>query len=89
MRSAGRGRTATTGYQQKRSAQGNTRNILMIVSPCLIIVTQMRMVTLFLEPETVKVDRSAHIVYCEAQGKGRAKGRLRKITQRSFIDWSI
>ena len=24
--------------------------------------------------------------YCEAQGKGRAKGRLRKVTQRSFID---
>ena len=25
--------------------------------------------------------------YCEAQGKGRAKGRLRKVTQRSFIDY--
>ena len=25
-------------------------------------------------------------VYCEAQGKGRAKGRSRKVTQRSFID---
>ena len=25
-------------------------------------------------------------IYCEAQGKGRAKGRLRKVTQRSFID---
>ena len=25
-------------------------------------------------------------VYCEAQGKGRAKGRLRKVTQWSFID---
>ena len=24
--------------------------------------------------------------YCEAQGKGRAEGRPRKITQRSFID---
>ena len=24
---------------------------------------------------------------CEAQGKGRAKGRLRKVTQRSFIDY--
>ena len=24
--------------------------------------------------------------YCEAQGKGRAKGRPRKVTQRSFID---
>ena len=23
---------------------------------------------------------------CEAQGKGRAKGRLRKVTQRSFIN---
>ena len=23
---------------------------------------------------------------CEAQGKGRVKGRLRKVTQRSFID---
>ena len=23
---------------------------------------------------------------CEAQGKGRAKGRPRKVTQRSFID---
>ena len=26
------------------------------------------------------------IVCCEAQGKGRAKGRPRKVTQRSFID---
>ena len=25
-------------------------------------------------------------VFCEAQGKGRAKGRHRKVTQRSFID---
>ena len=24
--------------------------------------------------------------FCEAQGKGRAKGRPRKVTQRSFID---
>ena len=24
--------------------------------------------------------------YCEAQGKGRAKGRPRKVTQRCFID---
>ena len=24
--------------------------------------------------------------YCEAQGKGRAKGQPRKVTQRSFID---
>ena len=24
---------------------------------------------------------------CEAQGKGRAKGRPRKVTQRSFIDY--
>ena len=24
--------------------------------------------------------------YCEAQGNGRAKGRPRKVTQRSFID---
>ena len=23
---------------------------------------------------------------CEAQGKGRAKGQLRKVTQKSFID---
>ena len=30
-------------------------------------------------------------VCCETQGKGRAKGRLRKVTQWSFIDysWSI
>ena len=26
---------------------------------------------------------------CEAQGKGRAKGRLRKVTQRSFIDYRL
>ena len=26
-------------------------------------------------------------IYCEAQGKGRAKGRHRKVTQRSFIDY--
>ena len=25
--------------------------------------------------------------YCEAQGKGRAKGRPRKVTERSFIDY--
>ena len=25
-------------------------------------------------------------LFCEAQGKGRAKGRLRKVTERSFID---
>ena len=24
--------------------------------------------------------------FCEAQGKGRVKGQLRKVTQRSFID---
>ena len=24
--------------------------------------------------------------FCEAQGQGRAKGRPRKVTQRSFID---
>ena len=27
-----------------------------------------------------------HVFFCEAQGKGRAKGRPRKVTQRSFID---
>ena len=26
------------------------------------------------------------ISFCEAQGKGRAKGRPRKVTERSFID---
>ena len=25
--------------------------------------------------------------FCEAQGKGRVKGQLRKVTQRSFIDY--
>ena len=25
-------------------------------------------------------------IYCDAQGKGRGKGGLRKVTQRSFID---
>ena len=49
VRSAGRGRTATTGYQQKRLVLGHTQ----IVSPCLIMATQMWMVTLFLEQETV------------------------------------
>ena len=29
---------------------------------------------------------SCQYYYCEAQGKGRAKGRPRKVTQRSFID---
>ena len=31
------------------------------------------------------------IVCCEAQGKGRARGGPRKVTQRSFIDggWAI
>ena len=33
------------------------------------------------------VRRSEHIrMFCEAQGKGRARGRPRKVTQRSFID---
>ena len=27
------------------------------------------------------------VQYCEAQGKGRAKGRLRKVTQWSFVDY--
>ena len=27
--------------------------------------------------------------YCEAQGKGRARGLLRKVTQRSFIDYRL
>ena len=27
--------------------------------------------------------------FCEAQEKGRAKGRLRKVTQRSFIDYRL
>ena len=27
--------------------------------------------------------------YCEAQGKGRSKGRLRKVTQRSFVDYRL
>ena len=27
-----------------------------------------------------------HRYYCEAQGKGRARGGPRKVTQRSFID---
>ena len=26
------------------------------------------------------------LIHCEAQGKGRAKGRPRKVTKRSFID---
>ena len=29
---------------------------------------------------------SCTLHYCEAQGKGRAKGRPRKVTQSSFID---
>ena len=29
---------------------------------------------------------SGQKIYCEAQGKGRAKGRPRKVTKRSFID---
>ena len=28
-------------------------------------------------------------INCEAQGKGRAKGRLRKVTQRSLIDYIL
>ena len=27
--------------------------------------------------------------YCEAQGKGRSKGQLRMVTQRSFIDYRL
>ena len=33
----------------------------------------------------IKIHHGTNI-YCEAQGKGRAKGRPRKVTQRSFID---
>ena len=29
--------------------------------------------------------RDIIIIFCEAQGKGRAKGRPRKVTQRSFM----
>ena len=29
---------------------------------------------------------STHFFCCEAQGKGRAKGRPRRVTERSFID---
>ena len=28
-------------------------------------------------------------MYCEAQGKGRAKGWLNKVTQRSFIEYRL
>ena len=31
-------------------------------------------------------NKRVNVPYCEAQGKGRAKGRPRKVTQRSFID---
>ena len=28
----------------------------------------------------------SYIIYCEAQGKGRARGGPRKVTERSFMD---
>ena len=37
----------------------------------------------------INVGKYSHLIeveVCEAQGKGRAKGRPRKVTQRSFID---
>ena len=34
---------------------------------------------------SVNCDHHCYL-FCEAQGKGRAKGRPRKVTQRSFID---
>ena len=34
----------------------------------------------------VKKSEIANFDICEAQGKGRAKGRPRKVTKRSFID---
>ena len=35
---------------------------------------------------TTEKSPTKFIHYCEAQGKGRARGRLRKVTQRSFKD---
>ena len=43
-------------------------------------------------PLTIKSEKpqeGLHGGICEAQGKGRAKGRLRKVTQRSFIDYRL
>ena len=36
--------------------------------------------------DVVTADNQADKIYCEAQGKGRAKGGPRKVTQRSFMD---
>ena len=36
--------------------------------------------------QTFGCGTSKYLIYCEAQGKGRAKGRPWKVTQRSFID---
>ena len=36
--------------------------------------------------QAVNSSYCANDSFCEAQGKGRAKGRLRKVIQRSFID---
>ena len=33
-----------------------------------------------------RTSHTQHNHYCEAQGKGRTRGRPRKVTQRSFID---
>ena len=40
----------------------------------------------FLPPIRYPVIHSRHFNCCEAQGKGRAKGRPREVTQRSFMD---
>ena len=34
----------------------------------------------------MEIDGYMNNKYCEAQGRGRAKGRPRKVTKRSFID---
>ena len=41
------------------------------------------------EEQNGKYYTNTRKVFCEAQGKGRAKGPLRKVTQRSFIDYRL
>ena len=50
----------------------------------LSFVCLVRSANIYLVKYDEKVDFGSD--YCEAQGKGRAKGRPREVTQRSFID---
>ena len=60
-----------------------TENILYLLGLCYLSDTP-------LDSKPSSIQGKGYLLkcryYCEAQGKGRAKGRPRKVTQRSFLD---